>query len=411
MQLRKFWLNLHLYISLVLGVFIVLIGLTGSIITFDKEIDRMLNPQLFTVLPQGQQRPLAEIVDAAKKMHQDKIAGGVNPPLAEGDVFMLWFRVPEPPVPGMEEDKHACCKGIWHQVMVNPYTAEILGSRDTSKYGLNREYLVRTMHHLHSRILLGEWGKNFIGIVGILWLIVSFTGIYLWWPRLAKLKLALSIKRGAGNARFIFDLHRVTGAYSAIVLVVVTFSGVYLIFPTYVRPVVDVFLPVTELPENTESSIHPDMNTLTVDQAVAIGSRIYPDAGLRNVGLPVDSTGSYRITMRQEGEVGSAAKGLTSVWLDQYSGKVLAKRDSQKMSAGDVFLAWQMPLHNGTAFGITGRIIIFASGIAPLILGTSGTLMWLRKRRAKRLKTVAARDAAVTEADKLGLTVGERSPV
>jgi uncharacterized iron-regulated membrane protein len=406
MQLRKLWFNIHLYISLVLGVVIVLIGLTGSIITFDKEIDRLLNPELLTVQPQGQQRQMMEIVAAAKALHPEKIAGGVNPPLAEDEVAMVWFRVPEPVVPGMEEDKHACCKGIWHQVMVNPYTAQILGSRDTSKYGLNSEYFIRTMHHLHSRVLLGEWGKNFIGIVGILWLIVCFTGVYLWWPKLAKLKLALSIKRGAGNARFIFDLHRATGIYSVIVLVVVTFSGVYFIFPNYVRPMVGVFSPVPEPLAKVESAIQPGARAISVEEAVTIGSRIFPDAGLRRVGLPGDQSGSYRISMRQEGEVGSASRAATSVWIDQYSGKVLEVHDSQKMTGGEVFLAWQMPLHNGTAFGLTGRIIIFASGIVPLILAATGTLMWLRKRRARRQKALVAENATAAGRE-LGLAAGE----
>lgn len=409
MQLRKLWFNIHLYTSLVLGAVIVLIGLTGSIITFDKEIDRLLNPELLTVQPQGQQQPLTEIVAAAKALHPDKIAGGVNPPLTEDEVAMVWFRVPEPVVPGMEEDKHACCKGVWHQVMVNPYTAQVLGSRDTSKYGLNREYFVKTMHHLHSRILLGEWGKNFIGIVGILWLIMSFTGIYLWWPKLAKLKLALSIKRGAGNARFIFDLHRTTGIYSVIVLIIVTFSGVYFIFPTYVRPMVGVFSLTPEPLTKVESSIQPGVKAISVEAAAAIGSRVFPDAGLRRVGLPADQAGSYRISLRHEGEVGSAAKALTSVWIDQYSGKVLEVRDSRQMTAGEVFLAWQMPLHNGTAFGLTGRIIILVSGIVPLVMAITGALMWLRKRRARRHKALAVKNATAAGGHP-GLMVGERSP-
>lgn len=408
MQLRKFWLNIHLYLSLVLGVVIVLVGLTGSIITFDKEIDRLLNPDLLTVQPQGQQRPMTEILAVAKALHPDKIAGGMNPPLAEDDVFMVWFRVPEPVVPGKEEDKHACCKGIWHQVMVNPYTAQVLGSRDTSKYGLSSEYFIRTMHHLHSRILLGEWGKNFIGIVGILWLIISFIGIYLWWPKLAKLKLALSIKRGAGNARFIFDLHRTTGIYSAIVLIIVTFSGVYMIFPSYVRPMVGVFSPAPEPLAKVESAVQPGVNAISVEEAVAIGAPIFPDAGLRRIGLPGDQTGSYRIFMRQEGEVGSAAKALTSVWIDQYSGKVLEVRDSREMTGGEVFLAWQMPLHNGTAFGLTGRILILFSGIVPLILAVTGTLMWLRKRRAKQQKAVVGK-SAISTGEERGLAAAERS--
>ena len=38
-------------------------------------------------------------------------------------------------------------------------------------------------------------------------------------------------------------------------------------------------------------------------------------------------------------------------------------RDAQMMSGGDTFLNWQMPLHSGSAFGLTGRVIISLSGL------------------------------------------------
>jgi len=40
-------------------------------------------------------------------------------------------------------------------------------------------------------------------------------------------------------------------------------------------------------------------------------------------------------------------------------------------------------LHSGRAFGWTGRILVFLTGLACPILFVTGVIRWLQKRRAK----------------------------
>jgi uncharacterized iron-regulated membrane protein len=56
--MRKLLFNLHLYLALVTGLFVVIIGVTGSVMAFEEDIDRLLNPNLFHVDPSGQQMPV-----------------------------------------------------------------------------------------------------------------------------------------------------------------------------------------------------------------------------------------------------------------------------------------------------------------------------------------------------------------
>jgi len=54
---------------------------------------------------------------------------------------------------------------------------------------------------------------------------------------------------------------------------------------------------------------------------------------------------------------------------------------------GDTFLAWQFPLHNGEAFGLTGRIAVFVAGIIPALLYISGIFIWWKKRKGRSRAT------------------------
>jgi len=75
----------------------------------------------------------------------------------------------------------------------------------------------------------------------------------------------------------------------------------------------------------------------------------------------------------------------TFVWIDQFSGKVLGVRDTTKVSSGDAFFDWLHPLHNGEAFGWTGRWLAFFVGLIPAFLWVTGLIRWRQKITARQI--------------------------
>ena len=53
---------------------------------------------------------------------------------------------------------------------------------------------------------------------------------------------------------------------------------------------------------------------------------------------------------------------------------------------------YKYPLHIGAAFGLPGRLLVLATGLAPALLLTTGAFVWWRKRQARR---AGQRSAAV----------------
>lgn len=49
MTTRNFWVHIHRYVGLAMTVFLIIVGLTGSVLAFYQELDRWLNPELLTV--------------------------------------------------------------------------------------------------------------------------------------------------------------------------------------------------------------------------------------------------------------------------------------------------------------------------------------------------------------------------
>lgn len=55
-------------------------------------------------------------------------------------------------------------------------------------------------------------------------------------------------------------------------------------------------------------------------------------------------------------------------------------RTPDAMSVGDRYMTEQLWLHNGSTFGLFGRLLVFTTGFAPFALFVTGGLMWLKKR-------------------------------
>ena len=49
--LRRRMLFVHRWLGIILGVYFVMLGITGSLLVFAREIDRALNPELLTMPP------------------------------------------------------------------------------------------------------------------------------------------------------------------------------------------------------------------------------------------------------------------------------------------------------------------------------------------------------------------------
>ena len=67
--MRGLILKIHLWLAMIAGAFMVLLGVTGSIIAFEPELDRLLYPDLSRVKPGGRILSLVEIGEAASKTY------------------------------------------------------------------------------------------------------------------------------------------------------------------------------------------------------------------------------------------------------------------------------------------------------------------------------------------------------
>src|SRR5438094_6490956 len=62
MTVRAIVLKVHLWLGVGAAIFLVILGLTGSIMAFENDIDHWLHPGLYYVQARGQILPEAELI-------------------------------------------------------------------------------------------------------------------------------------------------------------------------------------------------------------------------------------------------------------------------------------------------------------------------------------------------------------
>jgi uncharacterized iron-regulated membrane protein len=350
-----------------LGLVLAVIGATGSILSWQREIDAALNPALFR--PNGPPDP-AFGFSAIQRLAE---AGGhpvgtIRPPDA---VWPVWVVSPPRGARGATT------------TYFDPATGALLGERDTraSLIGLTRE--------LHDTLLLREYGgREAVGWLGVLTLLFCATGLWLWWSRDGRLGRALVTIRRRPAVVLNLDLHRVLGIWMAAVLAVVAFSGVAIIFPGWFRPLLGIDAPAAPTagaprPDSAQSTLPQGAPRLDADAAVAAARAHQPGQEVTGVTPPARPRQPWTVTLRPAGS-DLEIRGRTFLSLDASTGAVLEERGPRTRSTAEEALALQRWLHGGALLGLPGRVVVFLSGLAMPALFATGLAAWLLRRRNRR---------------------------
>lgn len=364
-KLRALIFQLHRWIGLAIGLLLVLVGITGSLLVFRKEWDDWLvRLQFGTVTLQTQPLPTEKLVDAVKAAYisyQGAIPSYISIPPDASTPYTIGLQMGE--------------KSL--DVFVNQFTAEVLGDRqwETSLVGL--------LFDLHIRLFAGETGLIIVGIAAMLLVILSMTGLVLWtgWK---KLIVGFKIKFNAHPKRKNFDIHKVTGIVTVFFLILIAFTGFCWNFADKTEPVI---YNLTFSPKPLETASHPitgksplPLNVLLQKVDVAL-----PGTNTVFIGLPSDPKDSFWSIQAFPKEPVDAER-QTRIYLDQYSGKVLYIKNALQPSLGDRILNWFHPLHYGTFWGLPSRILYVLVGLAPLILLITGLNMYRYRKWGKAIR-------------------------
>ncbi|HVZ28468.1 MAG TPA: PepSY-associated TM helix domain-containing protein [Rhizomicrobium sp.] len=370
-QLRRLLFQLHMWIGLLLGLFLAALGLSGSAIVYDQEIAAFLNPPP-AVVAHGDLLSLDTLAQAARKAMGSQGQVQITLPVtAETPVVA---RVSAPPRDNAVRDGTRG-PGQGSQLYLDPVSGAVLDRRSSPLPAI-----LAFAHQLHGNFLMGRDGRTqVVGWLGVAMCILGLSGLVLWWPRRGQWKYAFGVRRTAKGLRFHRELHAAVGIWVFAVFMAVSFSGVVLAWPQLFG------MPGPgQQAGGTPPAVAASGQRVSADAALKLALDAVPGAIPRSISLPARAGQPVSVALFSHGAVAA------TVLVDPYKAQVISVRDPFANWA-----AWQRPVHQGL-LGPVWRFLLFLSGLVPALFVTTGVVMWWKKYRVHIPMTVPLAEEAAS---------------
>lgn len=382
-----FWT--HLVTGVIAGVVILVMSVTGVVLTYEKQMIEWADRR---------QAPVQPAAPDGRHLSPEALLAAVTATRPEAAVTALNLRA-DPVAPAT-----VTLAGN-RSMLVNPYTGAVLGEPAP---GLRAFF--RSVTNWHRWLALEGTGRStgraLTGAANLGFLFLVLSGIYLWVPRLwtrPQFAQGLWFRRGLTAKARDFNWHNVIGIWSAIPLAIVVAGAVPISYSWAGNLVYR--LAGDELPP---------------PQAARPGGPVSGPDGARRAGGPADASGldrawaaaqaqlpSWRsMSVRLSGPTGAPfVIGLDegyggqphlrrTLTVDRATGAVVTAETFDDLSPGRRARSWLRFAHTGEYYGLAGQTIAGVVSAGGAVLVYTGLALALRRFRAWRRRRARGQLAA-----------------
>ncbi|TXE10056.1 PepSY domain-containing protein [Seonamhaeicola algicola] len=363
---RKLINDIHLWLGIGSGIIIFLVCFSGTILAFEHEIKDIFSSET-KINETENKKSVTDLIDIVKNSNKGFVTG-LSIPNSTDKAYT--FSVKK----SMKERRGS-------SVLVNPYSGALQTVEKTSA-----DAFLFSMFKLHRWLLLdSKIGRPIVGIATIIFLILSITGIILWFPRKLKwknLKPGLKIKTDANWKRINHDLHNTLGFYACIFIVIMGITGLCWSFEGYRNGLGN--LIGTKIFNRSTPKIKPSntqKDSISVDEVIKIANKTLNYNGTLSVTLPNKKNNYY--SFRKTNTNNWSPVTTDKVYIDT-SGQLLAVDIFNNKPLNVKIAALIKPIHTGEIFGTTSKILYFIACLIGTSLPITGTIIWINKLKKKK---------------------------
>lgn len=339
----KTMLVVHRWFGITIGLYFVLLGLSGSYLVYRNTFQEWIGFNVRHTVVGTDRITLAQ----AAAIAQEGLGVDLQPTafyISKNPKRNLEFSFSG--LPGMGRAKIL--------TFIDPYTGEYKGEENFKKT------ITGKIFFFHHDLFLGKPGRTIMALAGFAMLFLLLGGLYLWgyslWgPRKISWKKALRLQTLRKPLQAHLEIHKFFGFYTFLLMLMVTFTGVYISKPNWFQ----------KMQPRTRPSF---------DEPLPLIDFARLEAFLRDQQAPIHvQTNAKKSTF-------IVTKGRAKT---HYDLKELNQVDPEPEPPKDMRLI-QRSLHAGKFWSPIGKVLIFISGLLPLLFYITGVYVWWQKSKIRR---------------------------
>jgi len=364
---RKLWLRralfqIHLWAGIFLSLYVVVIALTGAVLVFEDDLTGATLPAGMHRYDPAHTTSISEVMRSFATACSGCIANNLATP---------FDAIPAYQIRATDPTHHE------RSFVADPVNAAIHEQPHT---------WVEWTHDLHVNLLLGAaHGVQINGVGAVVLLILSVSGILLWWPGLKNWRRGMRLSFRHNWRRINFDLHHAIGFWTLLLVCWWSISGIYFAWYRQVVATVSLVSPLQGMLSPVVPSVSADLHThASLESILAAAQRASPGGRLFSISDPSLTTPVVYALMDRRAPGDFSHRDIVTVATS--TAQVLTVwHYGENHTLGDWFI-WSMhPLHFGTLWGLLFRILWFLAGLSLAVLSATGLLMYWNRYLRHRI--------------------------
>lgn len=365
--------KIHSWLGLFNAIWMIVLGITGSVLVYYKELDKAFNIEVLTVRPHGQKLAVDSLYKIARSKRPE--ATGTN-----------ILRFPDNPTDCISfriyiKDGTKSITHWWdtYNMDLDPYTGKVL------REGYYRDISKSFMHwslNFHWSLNGGPIGEAFIAIVGLLLFLNIISGIIIYRKYFFKALIFKAPVKWNNWRTMSSGLHRYIGVWALIFNILIFYSGLQMNWAAFRKKA---WTPPIEYPRN-------DQPYANIDSLISKAKSIYPGFELRYFYIPFcirSINGANQERARAMGNIPGTSSLIplssSIITFDINTGELLEKTNAneeiKKKSIWGKFNFIAYSFHVGTFAGEFSRVLYILIGLTPALLSFTGFLLWWRRKK------------------------------
>ena len=361
---RKAVFQIHLWAGVIVGLYMIAISVSGSILVFETNLMDH-RPLAEKGVPVGR-IDYTEVVDAAQRAYPGEPVAAIDMRTDDRRIVTVVLKA------GKRQ----------RTVYVDARSAQVSEAYIQEE----RHGILLWLEDFHNELAGGSTGGTVNGMGGAALALLCATGIVIWWPGIKTWQRAVRVQWAARWVRINYDLHSAIGFWTLLLVAMWGATGAFFIFPQAIEKALGLF-------QNTEpsktSNWRPGEPLLPIGQYVVSAQRVFGDAKLSYLYMDVSRPqGQVTVFLSRNPSVPMTLLE-DIVHLDPANAQVLQVEGTRRWSLAERIAMASYSIHFGDFGGTITKIFWAVLGLVPAALAVTGYLMWWNRYLSKKWRVLS----------------------
>ncbi|MFW2162624.1 PepSY domain-containing protein [Acinetobacter beijerinckii] len=382
-MLKKVFFQIHWFLGITAGLILSLMGVTGAIYSYDQQILKWINQDSYVV----QAATTPKLTPAQLYQHFNQ---------QQPEIVINSVTIEASPTASSTVNikKEGARRG--YNMMVNPYTAEVLPEVK------GREFF-QFVQRLHRNLTVGEFGAQITGASTLMLIFFVLSGIYLRFPKKHTVKQWLFIKPKLKGRNFIWDLHAVVGTWVIVFYLLFACTGLYWSYDWWRAGMFKV-MGVEQPQRNQQNNEHnkkkepalspQQVNTILTQTWTGVNAQIGHQYSSLTLNIPKKDDAKVEVSFVDPTPQHERARNQAVYNYEKKKFEKLELYEDKKLN--EKIMSSMLPVHRGSFFGSTYQFIALLASLSMPLFFVTGWMLYLKRRKQKK-QTIAARQSVMTQ--------------